>query len=110
MTTDNRGNGYKVSNYRSRLDFSKNKRKHSASQHHCTAAAAKLMEISLIQQDTSTLPTLVHAHREHNTWADQLTHRDFSGSNESKRFFPDELNWHILDVLTKTHPNHPPPP
>jgi hypothetical protein len=110
MTTDNCSNAYKIFNYKTRLADSKNKRKHAANQSHCTATASMLVEIALIQQATSTVPTLGHAYREHNTWADHFTHRDFDGFSEQNRFTPDGSCCLILDELTQTTTNtkHPP--
>ena len=70
-----------------------------------------LMEMALIQHETSSIPTVTHAYREHNTWADQLTHSDFNGFDLEKRFYPDETHWHIFDQLSTTMtPTTKPPP
>lgn len=67
MSTDNKGNAYGVSNMKSKKP----------------TAAAILAAIAELQQATGCRLRLIHTHREHNTWADQLTHQDTTGFNHS---------------------------
>lgn len=63
------------------------------------------MEIALEQHYTNCTPQLSHTPRETNTWADALTHEDFTGFNPDNRFIPDESEntWHILHRLLHEH-------
>ncbi len=85
MHTDNMGNSY------SSVDFKCKKWPNSAI----------LMEIALVQHHKRMRLDLQHVHRENNQWADQLTHRDFRGFNESNRVFPNSSNmqWYLLHQL-----------
>ena len=42
---------------------------------------------------------LQHVYREHNQWADQLTHADTAGFNPMLEQTPDEALWYIMDQL-----------
>jgi hypothetical protein len=83
LATDNRGNSYQVTNHKAK---------------NCIAAAM-LMELSLLQHRSKRTLKLDHVYREHNEWADQLTHENFSAFNMHKRIRPDQRSWSILDRL-----------
>ena len=69
MATDNIGNAYRVTNMKSKRP----------------SAAAILAAIAEVQQQTPCNIRLIHTHREHNQWADQLTHHDTTGFHPSRR-------------------------
>ena len=84
MQTDNIGNTYRVTNHTAKNSTS----------------AGMLMEIALLQHHTGSKVQLDHTYREHNTWADQLTHADSTGFSTANRIVPAEGDWQILDRLT----------
>ena len=81
LNTDNRGNSYQATNQKAKND----------------TAANMLMELALLQHHSQCHMQLRHVYREHNQWADQLTHADTTGFNPHLQYVPDENNWHILD-------------
>ena len=85
LATDNKGNAYQVTNHRAKN----------------TTAASMLMEMALTQHIKGVALSLRHTYRELNTWADQLTHADYTGFHPERRLYPDESNWHILDKLIR---------
>ena len=83
MVTDNMGNAYAVTDY------------------HCRKwpNLAILMEMALTQHHHRVRAALSHVHRENNTWADQLTHRDTDGFSQALEMSirPENIKWHILN-------------
>eukprot|EP00971_Amphidinium_carterae_P199282 3954877-Amphidinium_carterae.1 len=62
-----------------------------------------LIEIAIMAQRYNIYPAVEHIKREHNQWADQLTHADFSGFCMSHRWlaptpFPFFLDWQTLSA------------
>ena len=89
LNTDNRGNAYQATDQKAKNN----------------TAADMLMELALLKHDNRCRLRLRHVYREHNEWADQLTHADSSGFDDDLRITPDEISWHIFDQLqsTRTH-------
>ena len=89
LATDNKGNAYQVTNHKSKNH----------------TAAAMLMELALTTHHVGTPLALAHKYREHNTWADQLTHADSTGFSGHLQFHPNQKQWYILDrIINSTHP------
>ena len=92
MVKDNMGNAYAVTDY------------------HCTKwpNSVILMEMALTQHHHRVRAALSHVHRENNTWADQLTHRDTDGfSPELEMSIRSEtIKWHILNKFDSFNLSH----
>ena len=83
LATDNRGNAYQATNHKAKNN----------------TAAAMLMELSLQQHHRHCLLNLQHTYRENNQWADQLTHTNTTGFDNSRQLQPKETDFHILHLL-----------
>ena len=83
LNTDNRGNSYQATNQKSKN----------------STAANMLMELALLQHNRQCRMHLQHVYREHNQWADQLTHANTAGFNPMLEQTPDETLWYIMDQL-----------
>ena len=83
LNTDNRGNSYQATNQKSKNN----------------TAANMLMELALLQHNRQCRMHLQHVYREHNQWADQLTHANTAGFNPMLEQTPDEALWYIMDQL-----------
>ena len=85
MHTDNMGNAYTSCDYKCKK----------------WPNSAILMEMALEQHHHRTRLQLHHVHRENNTWADQLTHCDFTGFHPTKRFHfhTNDMKWHLLNKM-----------
>eukprot|EP00971_Amphidinium_carterae_P321037 6381635-Amphidinium_carterae.1 len=62
-----------------------------------------LIEIALLALRHNVYPAVEHIKRDHNTWADQLPHSDYSGFNLSSRWlvpepFPFFLDWQTFSA------------
>eukprot|EP00971_Amphidinium_carterae_P235037 4664075-Amphidinium_carterae.1 len=62
-----------------------------------------LIEMALLAHRYNIYPAVDHVMRDHNLWADQLTHSDFAGFNLQLRWsvpdpFPFFLNWQTLSA------------
>ena len=83
LNTDNRGNSYQGTNQKAKNN----------------TAANMLMELALLQHHTNCHLQLKHVYREHNEWADQLTHENTKGFNPALKITPDESAWYIMDQI-----------
>ena len=83
LRADNLGNAYNIMNYKA----------------NAWPNSALMMELSLTQHYDHCKPYIQHIHREHNTWADQLTHSDYDGFDPALRSTPDQHTWYILPTL-----------
>ena len=96
IATDNKGNAYNIAKDKARQP----------------ALLALMMELAISSHQAHTQLGAYHVKRAHNTWADALADKNYSGFDPKKRLrfdIKDEKNWHIWTKLKRLDNEAPPP-
>ena len=95
MVTDNMGNAYAATSWKSKI----------------WPNSLLLLELALTRHHHRMRTELKHVHRENNTWSDQLTHRNTDGFNPRFKMDirPDSFHWYVLTKFKEFSKINEPP-